>query len=226
MIWIKITPANNSFNLGRIIPRLGDGVPEVISPMWSAYYPNMVLDCWDNTWVVSRSSLIAMNTEISNRASTNAPWLPSWCFSEDKSFLWYSVETKQKKKKVLWLTCQSLMKILRSQVQPHNAWMLFILNVANLARWGRVTRLGRFISILSRNFLWAVEVCQKIQCNWWEQVGLSRSTLAAFIHTLPLQGTECMGRRLIRKTFLQRCSAPSVFLHPSIRVIIPVSWDM
>lgn len=45
MIWVKITPANNSFNLGRAIPRLGIGVPEVIYPMWSAYYSNMVLDC-------------------------------------------------------------------------------------------------------------------------------------------------------------------------------------
>lgn len=130
----------------------------------------------------------------------------------------------KKKKGVPSLTCQSLMKILRSQVQPHNAWMLFILNAANLARWGRVTRLGRFISILSKIFLWAVEVCQKIQCNWGEQVVLSRSTLAAFIHTLPLQGTKCMGRRLIRKTFQPIRSAPSVFLHPSIHVIIPVSW--
>lgn len=130
------------------------------------------------------------------------------------------------KKGVLSLTCQSLMKILRSQVQPHNAWMLFILNAANLAHCGRLTRLGRFISILSKNFLWAVEVCQKIQCNWWEQVVLSRSTLAAFIHTLPLQGTKCMGRWLIRKTFLQMRSAPSFLLHPSIHVIIPVSWDV
>lgn len=45
MIWVKITPANNSFNLGSAIPSLGIGVPEVIYPMWSAYYPNMVLDC-------------------------------------------------------------------------------------------------------------------------------------------------------------------------------------
>lgn len=65
MIWVKITPAHNSFNLGRSIPRLGIGVPEVIYPMCPASYPNMVLDCWDNTWMVTRSSLIPMNSKSS-----------------------------------------------------------------------------------------------------------------------------------------------------------------
>lgn len=89
----------------------------------------------------------------------------------------------------------------------------------------KVTRLGRFISILSRNFPWAVEVCQKIQCNWWEQVVLSRSTLAVFIHTLPLQATKCMGRGLIRKNLAENMLCIRGFLCPFFCLIIPVIWE-
>ena len=168
-----------------------------------------------------------MISEISSRSSSHTYWLPMSCFSEDESFLFCRNYNSNNRKRVLSLTCQSLMEILRSQVQPHNAWMLFILNVVNLAHWRRVTRLGRFISILSRNFPWAVEVCQKIRCNWWEQVGqvFNRSTLAVFIHTLPLQATKCMGRGLIRKTFLQTHSASGVFLCPIFHVVIQVTWE-
>ena len=91
-----------------------------------------------------------------------------------------------------------------------------------------VTRLGIFISILSGNYPWTVEVCQKIQHNWWEQVGLilSSPTLALFTPFLYRQ-QNVPSTELIKETFLKTYSLHQVsfpFLS-FIYKIISVTWE-
>lgn len=167
--------------------------------------------CAGNTWPQS------------NPCQSHAPWhctwarqqtcyLPIWCFLKTSVFF-YILETKTKQNKTF-----SLINLPEPYGNSEKSSSVsYCINVIYLecCKFGilgkEVTRLGRFISILSGYFPWAVEVHQKIRCNWREQVVLilSRSALALFTPFLYRQ-QNVPSRGLIKKTFLQTYSLHQV----------------